>query len=142
MSQLDKGALTKNTFECISSLSKVASFVKPDQFVIYDSRVIYCLNWFLFNYASEVELFPQPAGRNKELVKLDLETIFSLSDRSYEYRSHKSAYHDYCRLIKELSLEVYGPRSKPYLVEMLLFMSLNNVISEVRSTVTLQINLG
>lgn len=141
LAQMVKGSLTQNTFECISSLSKVASFIRPDQFVIYDSRVIYCLNWYLFNYANEVELFPQPSGRNKELVKLDLETIFSLSDQNYKYRSHEVAYHDYCRLIKELSLKVYGPGSKPYMLEMLLFMALKNVIAEVRTTVTLQINM-
>lgn len=142
LSQIDKGSLTKDTFECISSLSKVASFIRPDQFVIYDSRVIYCLNWYLFNYTNEVELFPQPAGRNKELVKLDLETIFGLSEQNYSYRSHKVAYHDYCGLMKELSLGIYGPGYKPYVLEMLLFMALNNVITEVRSSVKVEIKLS
>ncbi|WP_269913985.1 hypothetical protein [Acinetobacter sp. HY1485] len=37
--------LTIDTFDVISSLSKIASCLKPDDFFIYDSRAIFALNW-------------------------------------------------------------------------------------------------
>ncbi len=42
--ELKNTKLTKNSFDRISSFSKVASFIDPDHFAIYDSRVIYALN--------------------------------------------------------------------------------------------------
>jgi hypothetical protein len=45
--QLEKRKLTKECFSTISSLSKVSSFLDPENFVIYDSRVIYTLNWLI-----------------------------------------------------------------------------------------------
>ena len=42
--QLLSKKLTKTNFETISSLSKISSFVDPDNYVIYDSRVIYSIN--------------------------------------------------------------------------------------------------
>ncbi|NDV14389.1 hypothetical protein GZH52_16675 [Crenobacter sp. HX-7-9] len=116
------GKLTKSTFECISSLSKVASFLDPDHYVIYDSRAIYTLNWLLFNLENEAALFPQPNGRSSDLAKFDMQTIFRLSKKKISYRSYKNAYHDYCNIVKHLNEEVFGEGSKPYLLEMLLFM--------------------
>ena len=121
MQEIGSGALTRRSSDCISSLSKVASFVAPDQYVIYDSRVIYALNWLLFNWTDQRMLFPQPSGRSVELAKFDLATIFRLSRRAIEYRSPKSAFHDYCSLIRTLAAPVFGPGSPPYLLEMLLF---------------------
>jgi hypothetical protein len=122
LAELGKGTLTRQSFECISSHSKVASFIDPDRYAIYDSRAIYTLNWLIFNCSDDLELFPQPAGRSSSLAKYDMQTIFRLTKRAFSYRSHKSAFHDYCKLMKDLSIEVFGPNSKPYEMEMLLFM--------------------
>ncbi|NHB57177.1 hypothetical protein G9F32_03905 [Acinetobacter sp. 194] len=140
--ELDKKSLTKISFERISSLSKVASFMKPNDYIIYDSRVIYALNWLLFNYVPEIELFPQPQGRNSELVKYDMQTIFRLSGQKHIYRSHKTAYHEYCELLKGLSVEVYGKETQPYLLEMLLFdIAPENIVKDIEKTVSLKIHL-
>ena len=141
ITELSKGELTKNTFDCISSLSKVASFIDPEKYVIYDSRVIYSLNWLLFNYSPEQSLFPQPAGRSASLAKYDMQTIFRLTQKQHEYRSHKDAFHEYCSLIKQLSLLVYGVNSKPYKLEMLLFMIAPTwVIENIENAVSLEVN--
>lgn len=138
--ELGKGKLTRRSFECISSLSKVASFIKPDEYVIYDSRAIYSLNWLLFNYSKEQALFPQPVGRSSDLAKYDMQTIFRLSKRQFGFRSYKVAFHEYCTLIKHLSPEVFGKDSKPYKLEMLLFMIAPTwIIQNVESTVSLEI---
>jgi hypothetical protein len=138
--ELGKGKLTRKSFECISSLSKVASFIDPDKYVIYDSRAIYSLNWLLFNYSNEQALFPQPIGRSSDLAKYDMQTIFRLTKRQFEFRSYKVAFHEYCTLIKHLSPEVFGTDSKPYKLEMLLFMIAPTwIIQNVENTVALEI---
>lgn len=139
--ELEKGRLTRRSFECISSLSKVASFIDPDKYIIYDSRVIYSLNWLLFNYSSEQMLFPQPVGRSSDLAKYDMQTIFRLTRRQFEFRSYKDAFHEYCSLIRQLSPEIFGADSKPYKLEMLLFMIAPTwIIQNIENTVALEIN--
>lgn len=136
-SELEKGQLTRPTFSVISSLSKVASFINHSDYVIYDSRVIYSLNWLLFKHTNEVQFFPQPSGRNADLVQFNLNTIFNLSGREANYISHKLAYHEYCSLLKELAVEVYG-KSEPYLVEMLLFaIAPSYVVNDIKSSLSL-----
>lgn len=142
LAELEKKALTKISFERISSFSKVASFLNPNDYVIYDSRVIYALNWLLFNYAPHVNLFVQPQSRNSELVKYDMQTIFRLSGKKHIFRSHKNAYHEYCDLMKILSIDVYGVGSQPYLLEMLLFnIAPNAILKDIEKRVSVKINL-
>ena len=50
--QIQNGMLTRATFSTISSLSKLSSFWDCKNFVIYDSRVIYALNWLIFDISS------------------------------------------------------------------------------------------
>ena len=142
LDELKNRSLTKVSFDRISSFSKIASFMQPNEYVIYDSRVIYSLNWLLFNYAPELELFSQPQSRNSELVKYDMQTIFRLSGRKHIYRSHKTAYQEYCKLMKALSVEVYGQDSQPYLLEMLLFdIAPEHIVKDIEKTVNLKIDL-
>lgn len=141
IAELSSGRLTKNNFNVISSLSKVASFIDPNNFVIYDSRVIYSLNWLLFNYTAEPILFLQPSGRSTELAKFDMKTIFNLSKKHIEYRSHKNSYHEYCEMMKSLSKEVYGMTAKPFMLEMLLFMIAPTwTVQDIESRVIITIN--
>ena len=64
--ELEKGRLTRPTFNVISSLSKLASFWNHEQYAIYDSRAVFALNWLLIKHIPKAKLlFPQPQGRNK-----------------------------------------------------------------------------
>lgn len=148
LDRLERKTLTREYFDCISSLSKVASFAHPTHYAIYDSRAIYSLNWLLFNYSTvrKLELFPQPIGRGTNLKKYDTQTIFELAKlnggRDFTYISHKHAFHRYCSLLKELAQGVFGPGSKPYSIEMLLFMIAPTIIiSEIESQVSLTIKI-
>jgi len=141
LSQLENNSLTRNTFGCISSLSKIASFINPEKYAIYDSRAIYTLNWLLFNHSSSDQLFPQPIGRSAELLKYDMQTIFRLTKRPLKYRAYKVAFHQYCALLQKLSPQVFGEGSKPYKVEMLLFMvAPKSIVCQIKSSVSLTIN--
>jgi len=66
-------------FDRISSWSKLLSFENIEEDIIYDSRVIYSLNWLIYKYnksydAQEQYLF-QPDGRNKRLSLLSVNSI-------------------------------------------------------------------
>src|ERR1039457_4778307 len=108
-----KGKLTRPSFTSISSLSKLSSFWEPARYAIYDSRAVFSLNWVIFRYSKDKWLFPQPAGRNAEISKYDIGTLFTLSGIDHRYRSYTTAYHEYCSLLQDLSERVYGSR-KPY----------------------------
>jgi hypothetical protein len=135
-----RGRLTRSTFASISSLSKLSSFWEPTRYAIYDSRAIFSLNWLIFRYCEEKRLFPQPIGRSTAISDYDTQLIFRLSRTDHSYRSHKTAYHDYCALLQDLSEEIYGKR-KPYFVEMLLFLAAPaNIIDDIKCSVTITIS--
>ncbi len=141
LNEISIGKLSKDSFSCISSLSKIASFLDPENFVIYDSRAIYSLNWLIFNHGNPESLYPQPAGRNAEIVKYDMATIFRLSGRSFDYKSYDIAFHHYCDCIKSLNEKVYGSIKEPYLLEMLLFsIATPNVIDSIKKRVKVNIS--
>ena len=123
-----------DSFNTISSLSKVASFMSPEDFVIYDARVIYSLNWLIFStndsdLQNSNKYFPIPNGRNSKLSQYDMKTILNIGhninlkggeDELY-YRKNV-AYFEYCNFIKENVEEILGAGAKPYQLEMLLFV--------------------
>ena len=124
--QLDKGSFSRDIFEVISSLSKIASFSNPGEFAIYDSRAIFSLNWLLLKSGATDSFFPIPAGRNTEISKYDIETLIRLKcgEKKGLFLDNKTAYFKYCTLLKQLSLEIWDNeqrRCKPFYLEMLLF---------------------
>ena len=145
--QLVKKKLTKDTFGTISSLSKIASFIDPDNFSIYDSKVIYTLNWLILTTENDLNFFPMPTGRNKVLVDFDLNTIIHLTHlKQYEekkeiYVNYQVAYFEYCDLLKNLSKEIFGINSKPYELELLLFtISDKEIFDELKTKTKIEIN--
>lgn len=129
--QLDKKKLSLDTFGTISSLSKLSSFIDPDNFVIYDSRVIYTLNWLILNCENQngfrQKYYPMPSGRNKIIADFDMNTIINIShldvyaNKNDLYKSHQLAYFDFCDFVRTTSKIIYGENAKPYELEMLLF---------------------
>lgn len=143
--QILTNKLTLDTFSTISSLSKVASFINPNEFVIYDSRVIYSLNWLILTSENQenfnVKYFPIPTGRNKIISDFDMNTILNLSHLT-EYESnkkifynHQEAYHRYCDFIKQNHLTICGINSKPFELELLLFtLADKEIFEEIKSS--------
>lgn len=144
--QLKKGKLSKDTFGTISSLSKVSSFLNPKEYVIYDSRVIYALNWLILTTENNESLkslyFPMPTSRNKILTDFDMNTIINLSHiNSYTngeklFIPYQTAYFQFCKFIKEGAIELYGAETKPYQLEMLLFtLADNEIFNEIKNKI-------
>ena len=138
--QLEKRKLSLDSFSTISSLSKLSSFIDPDNFVIYDSRVIYSLNWLILSCENQdvfkEKYFPIPSGRNRIIIDFDMNTIINITHISeyvqneYLYISQQQAYFDFCEFVKNASKEIYGTNSKPYKLEMLLFILADKEIFE------------
>lgn len=112
--------LQKAQFNIISSLSKVASFTDPHRFFIYDSRVIFSLNWLNLAHGSPKIWYKQPAGRNATLNKYNLETILNLSDINVVAIPDGQAYLHYCDFILSHYRQV--GYTDPWELEMLLFV--------------------
>lgn len=129
--QLKDRKLSSDCFSTISSLSKVASFLDPENFVIYDSRVIYTLNWLILTcenqHGFKETYFPIPSGRNKIIANFDMNTIINVShiseyaNKTALYTNKQKAYFEFCDFIKTNTKLIYGEDSKPYELEMLLF---------------------
>jgi hypothetical protein len=120
--------LQKSQFNKISSLSKVASFSDPFRFFIYDSRVIFSLNWLHLVYGSPKLWYSQPVGRNTKLNKYSLETILNLSGISVVTIPDEEAYLHYCDYI--LSHYKQIGYTEPWELEMLLFVIADSEIIE------------
>lgn len=138
--EIASGKLTRKTFSTISSLSKLSSFWDCKNYVIYDSRVIYSLNWLILKLAREKKYFPTPAGRSEIIANYNIDTIIRLfhRDRIQDqdlYYSYKEAYHQYCQLMQDWSSKIwsdtYSTRCQyPFYLEMLLFLIADKEIFE------------
>lgn len=136
--QRNQTKLYKYQFNVISSLSKIASFANPDEYIIYDSRAIYSLNWFIFINNIEIPYFPQPQGRNSALGQYDQYTIFNLTNKKVEYYSPYEAYFKYCKLLKSIAEK---NNLKIYQLEMFLFSIADNyIVNNIRDNIFISIN--
>lgn len=143
--ELDEGVLTKKSFETISSLSKLSAFYEPKKYIIYDSRVVFTLNWLLLKTNNtQYRFFPMPDSRNADLKKYDLSTLINLinidkeSDKLY-FNEHE-AYFKLCELVKKLSERVFEGNEYPYYLEMLLFQIADKgILAEIKAKVKVTI---
>lgn len=76
--EADKGNFD---FNRIASWSKHVAFKHPENYAIYDARVIYSLNWLL-HQADAKNYFPAPAGRNSVMELLDYRILLFIKHYS------------------------------------------------------------
>lgn len=120
----------------ISSLSKVSSFVNPQEYFIYDSRAIFSLNWLLKKSGESKRFYCQPKQKgnatrrdgSKRIACYDLLKIIRDEFKSAVVPTEVTIqdYLDYCNLIKDIYLDVFTEDKEkevkqPYKLEMLLF---------------------
>lgn len=147
--EIEARKLTRNTFSTISSLSKISSFRDCRKYAIYYSIVIHSLNWLILKYAKDKLYFPTPPGKNTIVAKHNIDTIIFFSNQNINannlYYSYKDAYHRYCQLLLDWSLEIWDPvysnrRHYPFYLEMILFVIADRAICEdMRNSVTISI---
>ena len=122
---LADGRILPAEFNCISSLSKIASFVSNNMYFIFDSRVAFALDGLLLkiwqgNPDLPIQFFPLPkaqGGRHESMKEL----IRQLYPNAV-YLSPSEAYIEYNFLILALNKEeALNKGLPPYWIEMLLF---------------------
>jgi hypothetical protein len=65
-------------YDKISSWSKIHSFSNIETDIIYDSKVIYSLNWLLLTLDGyDGKYFHQPMSRNNKLITFPIDTIIN-----------------------------------------------------------------
>lgn len=149
-------------FDRIASRSKVLSFLDPENYVIYDSRVAYSINWILLITKGKL-FFPIPSGRNSRMNAFEMNVLIRLinsnnyrqesrfnnkgdkhiSNRDKELFLNKNiAYEKLNLLIKEISLKLWDDVERQknlFYTEMLLFaiadtIVFNDIIDRVEIT--------
>ena len=152
-----KESMKNHSFDRISSWSKIASFQNINDYVIYDSRVIYSLNWIIFRfnkkYNKTEKYFFQPSGRNKLLTLLPVDSIInfgnieclkvhSKGDDIFGdiYFQKSECYLKMCELTKNLNKLIFKDietqikdmkiqaENYPFFTEMLLFQIADDII--------------
>lgn len=150
-------------FERISSISKICSFMFPDKYVIYDSRVIYTMNWIILSQNAGEKFFPIPEGRNSKMKAFDLNTLIRIKN-IHDYRINEenlkdkkfisnkdnlhfiasiNAYEVFMDLIKEIHQKLWNNENQDrlYLTEMLLFsLADKEVYKEITNAISLKFN--
>lgn len=110
-------------FKRIASASKVGSYMFPEKYIIYDSRVAYSLNWILLAEGAGEKFFPIPDGRNSKMMALDMNVLIRL----FNIENYKPA------TIKDLDNRLYiNKKDKTlYIPESESYQVLNELIKEV-----------
>lgn len=143
--QLPSESFSRDTFSCISSLSKVASFLDPQQYAIYDARATSSFNWVLLKSGATSGFFPVPSGRNTAITNYDIETIIRLKcgDSKKLFLKPASAYFEYCNLLKELSSHIWEDAERkqmPFYLEMLLFViAPSEIVNDIKESICIEI---
>jgi hypothetical protein len=155
----------KPKFDRIASTSKVAAFMHPDKFIIYDSRVSYTVNWIILSQNVDFKFFPIPEGRNTKMCAFDLNVLIRLShidkyfhnkDKNSErdrnhianidkslYVTKDNAYYEMNTLIAEVNRELWADyrKNEPFYTEMLLFSLADTVVfDEITNNISFKIN--
>lgn len=140
LNKYEKGKLTNEDdeiiIERISSLSKVASFVKPQNYFIYDSRAVFSLNWLLYKSGEKRDYYCQPQSQGKIAPYFLSTFIHEKLDVTMEKSVNVHKYLDYCNLINELYPEVFdeNKEKQPYKLEMLLFwIAKEEIINDINN---------
>jgi hypothetical protein len=136
-------------FQRIASTSKILSFYKPNEYIIYDSRIAYSLNAIMFLVDASKKYFPVPAGTNSKMNAFNIEVLIRLKHKPDVYKRTGSkklisqadkilffnddeAYSKINETIKKINIKFYKndpeKQFKPFYTEMLLFSIADTLI--------------
>lgn len=113
----------------------------PKEYIIYDARVAYAINWILLKTKSLKIFFPIPESRNSKLNAINVSTLIRMSnakpyidnignskiiskcDKNLFIDKSKT-YVTLCDLISQINMNLWDDDKKqyPFYTEMLLFL--------------------
>lgn len=122
-----------NDLKNIPSLSKIASFVNPEEYFIYDSRVAVSLNAILLSLHiihntqewNDVLFYPMPQSNGSNHRTEIMKDLIQERTNGMGHFLEGRVYYSYCKLIKDLYASVFPDNQcqhHPYEIEMLLFV--------------------
>ena len=147
------------SFQGIASISKILSFMFPKEYIIYDARVAYAINWILLKTKSSKIFFPIPESRNSKLNAINVSTlirtsnakpyidnignskIISKCDKNLFIDKSKT-YVTLCDLISQINMNLWDDDKKqyPFYTEMLLFLLADTkIFSDILNSCSLTI---
>jgi hypothetical protein len=156
----------KPVFNRIASASKVGSYMFPEKYIIYDSRVAYSLNWIILSEEAGNLYFPIPEGRNSKMSAFDMNVLIRLKNidnystdiisdldkRQYIKQKDKElfipkneAYYELIKLIKMVSTLLWEGEEHRllYYTEMLLFsIADREVVNDITARISTILNKG
>ncbi len=131
------------SYKRITSASKVGAYMYPEKHTIYDSRVVYSLNWIILSENAGDLFFPIPSGRNSKMNAFDMNVLIRMKNASHYtpieieemggryikskdkklYIPEKESYSELNRLIKKIHQRLWDSdkSEKLFYTEMLLF---------------------
>ncbi|OUS14712.1 hypothetical protein A9Q88_12970 [Gammaproteobacteria bacterium 50_400_T64] len=112
-------------FKRVASWSKYFAFKSPQEYAIYDERVIYSLNWLLFTADSGCNYYlPSPGGRNTVMNLFDYSLLIFIrhGDLGYKYLTDalkqdvelRKNSRSKSSLLKKLKNKIYVKNNKSY----------------------------
>ena len=110
-------------FDRIASLSKVLAYLNPKEYIIYDSRVAYSLNWILLSNKIESKFFPIPEGRNSKMIAFDMNVLIRMNHLN-SYKVNNELEFKNKQFISKIDKKVFLPKNQAYFV-------LNKTISQI-----------
>ena len=113
----------------IASMSKIAGFMYPEKFVIYDARVCYSLNWILLKNKASDKYFPVPESRNTKLKAFDIGVIIRLINAE-TYHIPQDDNSILKKTIKHKDNELYVDQGKAYTTLCELICQVNDLLWE------------
>jgi len=114
-------------FDGIASMSKIASFMFPGKFVIYDARVCYSLNWILLKKGASDKYFPVPESRNTKLNAFGIDVIIRLVNIE-NYRINQEVNSNSRSLISHIDKKLYIAQEEAYMTMCDLVNQINNML--------------
>lgn len=96
-------------FKRIASTSKILSFFRPSDHIIYDSRVAYSLNTIMLLFDASDKYFPVPKTTNTKIDAFNIEVLIRLKHKPNDYRRAESK-----KLISEADKILFFPVGEAY----------------------------
>lgn len=134
-------------FEGVSSISKIVALNDPNNCVMYDSRVIYSINWIIMKQRAGDLFFPMPNSRNTKLNAFDINTIINIFyqdkfSKKNVYIDKNEAYTTFNELVININDRLFNDerQKEPYHTEMLLFaLADKNILADIKSSIKINI---
>ncbi len=117
----------KPKYEALPSVSKVGMFMYPHKNIIYDTRVIYALNWILLKQQAGSHYFPIPGGRNSRMNAFDIEVLIR-AYHSNKYTPEKRSELNRRNYIETIDKELFVKKEDAYQQAIQLIASVNKIL--------------